>query len=293
MLFGYGRQAWYESQKRKDKTADQEQLLVAQIRLIRLQHHKVGSEKLYFQMKDWCLTNGICIGRDKFIKILRDNELMIYRRSRKAITTDSRHRLRRYPNIIKGIEISGANQVWVSDMTYLALPRGFVYMSLITDAYSRKIVGWSVHKSLQTEGPLLALKKAIKTIVGKKNINLIHHSDRGVQYCSGSYIQLLKDHKIAISMTENSDPYENALAERMNKTLKEEFSLNRTFLSYDQAKQLAKEAITYYNQTRPHASCNYMTPNQAHRCTGPMPKRWRLSNKKTGKIQNPIVYKTA
>ena len=274
-LFGYGRQAWYEAQKRNDHRTNEEQLLIARIRLIRLQHHKVGAEKLYFQMKDWCVANGISIGRDKFFNILRDNALMIRRRTRKAVTANSKHNLRRYPNIIKGIEITGPNQVWVSDMTYLALPRGFVYMSLITDAYSRKIVGWSVHKSLQTEGPLLALKKALKTIMGKKNISLIHHSDRGVQYCSNSYIQLLTDNKVGISMTENGDPYENALAERMNRTLKEEFSLDRTFFSYDQAKQLAKEAIEYYNQTRPHASCNYLTPNQAHEHSGPMVKKWR------------------
>lgn len=291
-LFGYGRQAWYEAIKRKDRRADDERLLVAQIRLIRLQHHKVGAEKLYFQMKDWCIAHGINIGRDKFFNILRDNGLMIRRRPRKAITTNSRHNLRRYPNLIRDLETSGPNQLWVSDMTYLTLTRGFVYMSLVTDAYSRKIVGWSVHKSLQTEGPLLALKKALRTIMGTENLKLIHHSDRGVQYCSRSYIQLLKDNKVDISMTENGDPYENALAERMNRTLKEEFSLDRTFFSYEQAKQLAAEAIGYYNQKRPHASCNYLTPNQAHECSGPMLKKWRPAKRKiTGILQNRLVYR--
>jgi putative transposase len=244
-------------------------------------------------MKDWCIANGINIGRDKFFNVLKNNGLMIRRRTRKAITTNSRHNLRRYPNLIKDIQISGPNQLWVSDMTYLTLTRGFVYMSLVTDAYSRKIVGWSVHKSLQTEGPLLALKKALRTIMGKENLTLIHHSDRGVQYCSKSYIQLLQDNKVNISMTENGDPYENALAERMNRTLKEEFSLGRTFFSYEQAKQLAREAIEYYNQTRPHASCNYLTPDQAHERSGPMIKRWRLAKRKITKVQNPLIYKSA
>jgi transposase InsO family protein len=292
-LFGYGRQAWYESIKRKDRRTDDERLLVAQIRLVRLQHHKVGAEKLYFQMKDWCIAHGINIGRDKFFNILRDNGLMIRRRTRKAITTNSRHNLRRYPNLIRDIEISGPNQLWVSDMTYLTLPRGFVYMSLVTDAYSRKIVGWSVHKSLQTEGPLLALKKALRTIMGKENLNLIHHSDRGVQYCSKSYIQVLKDNKVNISMTENGDPYENALAERMNRTLKEEFTLGRTFFSYEQAKQLASEAIQYYNHSRPHASCNYLTPEKAHERSGPMIKKWRPAKRTAGKMQNSVIYKSA
>lgn len=244
-------------------------------------------------MKDWCIAHGINIGRDKFFNILRDNGLMIRRRTRKAVTTKSRHNLRRYPNLIRDIEISGPNQVWVSDMTYLTLPRGFVYMSLVTDAYSRKIVGWSVHKSLQTEGPLLALKKALRTIMGKENLNLIHHSDRGVQYCSKSYIQVLKDNKVNISMTENGDPYENALAERMNRTLKEEFTLGRTFFSYEQAKQLASEAIRYYNQSRPHASCNYLTPDQAHERSGPMIKKWRPAKRTAGKMQNSVIYKSA
>jgi putative transposase len=292
-LFGYGRQAWYEAVKRKDRQTDDERLLVSQIRLIRLQHHKVGAEKLYFQMKDWCIANDIKIGRDKFFNILRSNGLMIQRRTRKAITTNSKHNLRRYPNLIKGTEILRPNQLWVSDMTYLTLARGFIHMSLVTDAYSRKIVGWSVHKSLQTEGPLLALKKALRTIVGKENLSLIHHSDRGVQYCSRSYIQLLKDNKVSISMTENGDPYENALAERMNRTLKEEFSLGRTFFSYEQAKQLAREAIEYYNQTRPHASCNYLTPSQAHERSGVMIKKWRPAKSKTGKMQNSLIYKSA
>lgn len=240
-----------------------------------------------------CVAHGINIGRDKFFNILRENDLMIHRRSRKAVTTNSRHNFRRYPNLIKGVAIARPNQVWVSDMTYLALTRGFVYMSLVTDAYSRKIVGWSVHKSLQTEGPLLALKKALRTIMGKENLNLIHHSDRGVQYCSRTYIQLLKDNKVDISMTENGDPYENALAERMNRTLKEEFTLGRTFCSYEQAKQLASEAIGYYNQSRPHASCNYLTPDQAHERSGPMIKRWRPAKRKTGKMQNLPIYKSA
>ncbi len=163
-------------------------MVVAQVRLIREHHHKVGAEKLYFQLKDWFELKGIKIGRDKFMNVLRDNGLMIKRKSRKAITTCSRHNFRLYPNLLKEKEITAPSQVWVSDITYLALTSGFVYLSLITDAYSRKIVGWSVHESLQTQGPLAALAKALDKLDGKGKKNLIHHSDRGVQYCSKEYV---------------------------------------------------------------------------------------------------------
>lgn len=257
---------------------------MAQVRLIREHHHKVGAEKLYFQMNGWFELKGIKIGRDKFMNILRDNGLMIQRKSRKAITTCSRHNFRLYPNLLREKEITAPSQAWVADITYLALTKGFVYLSLITDAYSRKIVGWSVHENLQTEGPLEALAKALEQLKGKKD--LIHHSDRGVQYCSREYTRLLKRNEISISMTEQYDPYENALAERVNRTLKEEFSLGRTFLSSDQARSETRKAIRYYNSSRPHASCDYLTPDQAHQQSGPMKMKWkRKKGEHSGKVQ--------
>ncbi len=261
-------------------------MVVAQVRLIREHHHKVGAEKLYFQLKDWFELKGIKIGRDKFMNVLRDNGLMIKRKSRKAITTCSRHNFRLYPNLLKEKEITAPSQVWVSDITYLALTSGFVYLSLITDAYSRKIVGWSVHESLQTQGPLAALAKALDKLDGKGKKNLIHHSDRGVQYCSKEYTKLLEKNGICISMTERYDPYENAMAERVNRTLKEEFSLGRTFFSSAQAKRETRKAVSYYNSIRPHASCNYLTPDQAHQRSGPMKMKWKRKKREhNGKVQ--------
>ena len=261
-------------------------MVIAQVRLIREHHHKVGAEKLYFQLKGWFELKGIKIGRDKFMNVLRDNGLMIQRKSRKAITTCSRHNFRLYPNLLKEKEITKPNQVWVSDITYLTLTSGFVYLSLITDAYSRKIVGWSVHESLQTHGPLEALAKALEGLNGKGEIDLIHHSDRGVQYCSKEYTKRLKNKGIRISMTEQYDPYENAMAERVNRTLKEEFSLGRTFFSSDHAKRETRKAVSYYNSIRPHASCDYLTPNQAHQRSGPMRMKWKRKKGITnGKIQ--------
>jgi transposase InsO family protein len=261
-------------------------MVVAQVRLIREHHHKVGAEKLYFQLKGWFELKGIKIGRDKFMNVLRDNGLMIQRKSRKAITTCSRHNFRLYPNLLKEKAITKPNQVWVSDITYLTLTSGFVYLSLITDAYSRKIVGWSVHESLQTHGPLEALAKALEGLNGKGEIDLIHHSDRGVQYCSKEYTKRLKNKGIRISMTEQYDPYENAMAERVNRTLKEEFSLGRTFFSSDHAKRETRKAVSYYNSIRPHASCDYLTPNQAHQRSGSMKMKWkRKKEQRNGKVQ--------
>jgi len=289
-LFGHGRQAWYEAQKRSDQRQTQQQSLLAEVKRIREKHPKVGAQKLYFQLRGWCEQNGVKIGRDKFLNLLRTNGLMIYRRARKAVTTNSKHDFYRYPNLVKGIKVTGPNQLWVSDITYLRLPRGFTYLSLITDAYSRKIVGWAVHDTLQTEGPLSALRKALKGLNIKPE-SLIHHSDRGIQYCSREYTKMLKTNKIRISMTEQADPYENALAERMNRTLKEEFALDRTFLSVAQARQLVKEAIGYYNHVRPHASCGYRTPEQAHHCQGPFVKMWRPAKRKSlEKVQDQLSY---
>ena len=163
-------------------------MVVAQVRLIREHHHKVGAEKLYFQLKGWFELKGIKIGRDKFINVLRDNGLMIQRKSRKAITTCFRHNFRLYPNLLKEKEITGPAQAWVADITYLALTRGFVYLSLITDAYSRKIVGWSVHESLQTHGPLEALGKALEQLDGKGGKELIHHRTGGPVRPRGSIL---------------------------------------------------------------------------------------------------------
>ena len=197
-----------------------------------------------------------------------------------------------------------ANQLWVTDITYVHLTGDFAYLSLITDAYSRKIVGWCLWKTLATKGCLNALDQALASLKKGEGAQLIHHSDRGIQYCSDAYTAQLKTFKfgaIQISMTENGDPYENALAERMNRTIKEEMLNNRVFDTFDHAQKAIARAVKEYNEVRPHLSINMLTPDKAHKMTGDIPKKWKKypympkdksvkSNKKNEaiKIKKPI-----
>ena len=277
-LFGISRQAWYEKQKRHQKADREQAVLLAEVRRLRLDLPSVGAEILHHQLTDFRQQHGIKLGRDKFAKLLRDNGLLVRRRRRRAKTTWSNHPFRKYPNLVKGKKVVEPNQLWVSDITYLPLPRGFAYLSLITDAYSRKIVGWKLHPTLEMEGPLTALRMALRA--KKPRPNLMHHSDRGVQYCCHAYMGLLRKNKIAISMTEQGDPYENALAERVNRTIKEDMLLNRGFISYAAAEEGVQRAIDNYNQLRPHRSCGYYTPEQAHRMQGELVKKWRVTKRR-------------
>lgn len=266
-IFECSRQAWYKAIKSAEQEHVEMRLVIAEVALIRRQLPRCGVEKLHHLLTirgfydQWQLK----IGRDKLADILRNNGLLIIKYRRKIYTTYSKHRFYKYPNIIKDLILTAPNQVWVSDITYIAIRNAWVYLSLITDAFSRKIVGWKVHNNLTTEGCLLALQMAIEKLPQHAKQKLIHHSDRGVQYCSNQYVELLKKNKIAISMTLNGDPYENALAERMNRTIKEEMLENRAFKNLKQAKQEIEKAIQYYNTFRPHLSLNMKTPYEVHK----------------------------
>lgn len=204
----------------------------------------------------------IKLGRDKFFSILRRNGLLIHRKKRFAKTTNSFHRFKVYKNLIKEIQPDRADQIYVSDITYIRIQDSFCYLALISDLYSRKVVGYDVSESLNLEGSLRALRMAIND---KEALpGLIHHSDRGIQYCSNIYTELLTAHKIQISMSEKSNPYENAVAERINGILKEEFLLAQTFNTKALAYAAVKEAIHSYNELRPHMSINYMTPSEKY-----------------------------
>jgi len=203
------------------------------------------------------------MGRDKLFQLLSKHNLLIKPKRRYVTTTNSKHWLRKYPNIIKDRVITGPEQLWVSDITYIKTDEGNCYLNLVTDAYSRRIMGYAISENMNTEEMKIAYEMAIADRV-HLNEKLVHHSDRGLQYCSNDYVRLSKDNKISISMTENGDPYENALAERMNRTLKEEFGLGRRLPSKQQAFRLAQEAIELYNQKRPHLSLNMKTPDYVH-----------------------------
>ena len=218
-------------------------------------------------------AHGIKLGRDGLYDLLDAPGMLIRVRKRKPRTTDSNHPYRRYPNLIKDLMLTGPGQLWVSDITYLRTAGGFAYLSIITDAYSRKIVGYKLHPTLHSRGAIDALLMAAAD--QKRSSALIHHSDRGVQYCCGDYVQMLEHYSIRISMTENGDPYENALAERVNGILKGEFGLDGSFASLAGAKEAVDLAVCRYNELRPHASCDFKTPVAAHQENGLLRKRWR------------------
>ena len=277
-LFGKTRQGWYDAIKRADEEQVWDVILYEEIRRIRKGQPNSGLRKLYHQLLPFCEQWGIKMGRDKLADFMRENGLFIRKKVHKVRTTHSFHRYHKYPNKVKGLAVVRPNQVWVTDITYVRLKNEFAYLTLMTDAYSRKIVGWCLYKSLSTQGCLIALKQALSTLTKDKDKDLIHHSDRGIQYCSDAYTNLLnnfKGAKIEISMTENGDPYENALAERMNRTIKEEMLNNRIFDSFEQAKDAINRAIKEYNEVRPHQSINFLTPQKAHNMTGEIPKRWK------------------
>jgi putative transposase len=230
-------------------------------------------------MREPLKSHGVKMGRDKLNDLLREHGLLIRNRKKGPRTTNSSHWLKKYPNLIRDVEIIRSEQVWVSDITYLCVGRDFNYLSLITDAYSHKIVGYYLHTLLTNDGSLKALDSALQQRT--QNQELIHHSDRGVQYCSFDYIRSLQEHNIGISMTENGDPYENAIAERINGILKTEFGLNALFKTHYEALLAVNKAVSAYNTLRPHMSCDYMTPDQAHVTELKFIKRWKPRKKKT------------
>lgn len=272
-LFGKTRQGWYKQQRSIDNEFLREAVIIRHVRELRNQMPRIGTRKLHFMLASQLNAHHINIGRDKLFDILGDYGLLVRRRKRrKAITTNSDHPFKKYPNLIKGMTPTGSGQLWVSDITYIRLKEKFGYLSLVTDAYSRKIMGYCLWPTLKKEGPLLALEKAIAAR-GTPD-RLIHHSDRGLQYCCSSYISNLNKQQIAISMTEKGDPYENAIAERVNGILKTEFGLDRKFDNFQQARAAVVYAIHTYNSIRPHASINYLTPDQAQLEQGTLQSRW-------------------
>lgn len=234
---------------------------------------KLGGRKL-LEIIQPRLSVELSIGRDSFFDFLRRHGLLVGKPRRRVRTTYSNHWLRKYANLIKEFVPAKANQLWVSDITYVETVNGFVYLNLITDAYSRKIVGWTIGETLEAKYTIEALRMALKQLP-KGTKGLIHHSDRGVQYCSGEYVKLLNKNHIQISMTENGDPRENAIAERVNGILKDEWLNQMKLESLEHAIGQLKRIIMIYNSYRPHASLDMKTPEYAHRQSGEMKKHWK------------------
>ncbi|WP_179022524.1 IS3 family transposase [Winogradskyella forsetii] len=260
--FGLKRDAYYKYKLRADKRLRLEQQIIEIVRKRRKSLPREGVRKLEKSLKDDFEKANLKVGRDTLFKVLRKYNMLTLRKKTSARTTNSYHRFYKYNNLIKDMEVTRPNQVWVSDITYIRTVKGFCYLALITDMYSRKIVGYDLSDSLELKGCVRALNKAIYQAKDIKQ--LIHHSDRGIQYCSNQYTQILKSKKIDISMTEENHCYENAIAERVNGILKDEFYLDQTFDNVAHAKRAAKNAINLYNEIRLHLSLDYKTPNMVY-----------------------------
>lgn len=272
-LFGKSRQGWYSCQKAIVADGLQDTLVLKLVDEIRANLPRCGTDKLHFMLRDSFASHGIKMGRDLLYTLLGEHGLLVRYRRRKPYTTDSYHRYKKYPNLIREMHLTAAGQLWVSDITYLRLVVGFCYLSIITDAYSHKIVGYKLHSTLQRQGPIDALLMACKET--KKDKALIHHSDRGVQYCCDEYVAMIEKMGIQLSMTERGDPYENAIAERINGILKDEFSLGETSANVSVASRMVDDAVYKYNHIRIHDSCNRLTPIVAHEQTGVLQKLWK------------------
>lgn len=285
-LLGITRQAYYQYFWYREQLSFEEDLIVLEVHRIRKSHRHMGGRKLYELLQPFLLAHQIKMGRDRLFDILSANCLLIRRKKKQTITTNSFHRFKKYSNLIKDFVPIKPNQLWVSDITYWKIETGFVYISFITDVYSRKIVGYHLGDSLQTSETIQALKVAISNLPEnpESNSTLIHHSDRGTQYCSNEYVKLLKTNGIEISMTENGDPLENAIAERINGIIKEEYLNDYQVENIEIAKELLHTVVNLYNNERPHMSIGNLTPNKVHQNNIKTEKLW-----KNYYVKSPII----
>lgn len=261
--YSVSRQAYYQYQRRADKRYTEQQTVLHLVRQRRQQLQFEGGRKLLHHLQPSLQSQGIAMGRDQFFDLLRQHDLLIKRKRRRTVTTWSKHPFYVYQNLTKDLVLDGKHQLWVADITYLRTAHKFAYLALVTDAYSRKIVGYDVSDSLELTGCKRAVQMAIRQLPSTQKV--VHHSDRGIQYCSHSYTGLLKHHNIKISMAEKGNCYENAMAERINGILKEEFVLDQTFMDIKHARKAVKQAVAAYNQIRLHTNLNFKTPNQIHK----------------------------
>jgi putative transposase len=276
-LFGIDRQVYYRSIRRKNHRQNTAEQVLALVHQERMALPRLGTRKLYYRLSS--RLQAMKVGRDSLFEILRANHLLISPKRQYHTTTMSYHRFKKHPNLIQELDIIRPEQVWVSDITYIGKREKPCYLSLITDAYSKKIVGYDVSNSLTTDGSVKALNMAYKHRMYKQ-APLIHHSDRGIQYCSDEYQKVLNKYKTKCSMTQNSDPYENAVAERVNGILKQEFMIDQLHLDLALMQKVIKESVDVYNQIRPHLSNSMLTPNQMHQQNKIIVKTYKTKNRR-------------
>lgn len=289
--FGITRQAYYQNNWEGISSTLEEELVLQKVKSIRINHRRIGTRKLYEMMQPFFIEHSIKMGRDALFTVLSDNYLLIRKRKRRIKTTNSYHWLRKYPNLIREFVPTAPNQLWVSDITYWKINSGeHLYISFITDVYSHQIVGYHVAETLEAIESIQALQMALSTLKLENQLQLTHHSDRGLQYCSGAYVKLLQDNDIKISMTENGDPLENAVAERVNGIIKDEYLETYEIENLTDAKQLLKAVVDLYNTQRPHMSIGNLRPNDIHysKTTIKTERLWKNYYNKKTIIVNPI-----
>lgn len=262
-MFGISKQAYYKRQKVQQAKELKHQLVLKQVEVIRKRMPQTGTRKLYEHLRPSLAMHQIKLGRDALFDLLRFNQLLIRKTKRFHITTDSHHFFYTSPNRVKDLEITHAEQVFVSDITYIKTDTGHAYLSLVTDAYSKKIMGWSLDDNMKVSMVKEALKMAHASRIYNHS-RVIHHSDRGMQYCCPDYTEFAGDLKFEMSTTQNSDPYENAIAERINGILKYEFGLRKILPSVEVARKIVRQAVDIYNNERLHWSLDLKTPQRVH-----------------------------
>jgi len=260
-LFGVDRQVYYRSKQREKDRQQVATDVVALVEEVRMRMPRLGTRKLYHILREKLRLMGV--GRDRLFAIMKANHLQVVPKRQYHVTTNSHHRFRKHKNLIEFLHLDRPEQVWVSDITYIGTRANPMYLSLVTDAYSKKIMGYNVSNSLNASGATSAMEQALKRRLYPKK-QLIHHSDRGLQYCCDAYQELLIKHKVNCSMTESYDPYQNAVAERVNGILKHEFIMGITTTDLNLMTKLINQSIKIYNQERPHWSCWMKTPNSMH-----------------------------
>lgn len=272
-LFGKSRQAFYDRRWRSD-TQKMEYDAILDLVLKYRKDGNFGVRTLLAMMEPDLAERKLKIGRDRLFDLLRVEDLLIRPRRRYKSTTNSNHSLRVWPNLVRDLVPHRSEQIWVSDITYIRTDKGFLYLNLVTDAYSKKVMGYHLSHSLSAKGTVAALRMALSQRQFPER-ELTHHSDRGIQYCSKNYVELLQEHQISISMTDKGSPEQNPVAERINRTFKEQFRMGQIFESYGQAMEHLLRVIAVYNYKRPHSSCSGLTPQAAHFTNEPLIRLWK------------------
>lgn len=262
-MFGVSKQAYYQRIQREKKKAMEHDIVLKEVAKIRTKMIQTGTRKLYEHLKPVLPQQGIKMGRDALFSLLRNKGLLIRKTKRYHVTTDSKHFFYTAPNLLKELEITHAEQAFVCDITYIKTDKCHAYAAIVTDAYSKKIMGWSLENNMKVSMVKDALKMALCNCIHEHQ-SIIHHSDRGIQYCCPDYTEFATKKGFVMSTTQKYDPYENAVAERINGILKYEFGLRKTLPNVEVARKMMKQAVAIYNNERLHWSLNLQTPQQVH-----------------------------